>query len=84
MAAISVGSGGQDSSVSMGSPTALPSERSGSLTYSVRSATPASKSKLLSSSQRAAAASEYHGESGLNHWVPGSEMPVPPRASIYA
>ena len=45
MAAMSVGSGGQARSTWIFSPTALPSERVGSFTYSARSALPASKSK---------------------------------------
>jgi hypothetical protein len=46
IAAISVGSGGHDSSPSIFSPGAVPSERSGSSTYSWISAVPSSKSNV--------------------------------------
>ncbi len=75
----SVGSGGHESSKASLVPGARPSERAGSSTYSWTSARPASKSKWL---YVAAAASLYQTESGLKYWVPPSEMPVPPRASM--
>ncbi len=81
MAAMRVGSGGHDSSTSIGSPTALPSERAGSSRYSCSEALPASKSNFGHAS---AAFCDHHGLSALNHWVDGSEMPVPPRASMTA